>query len=641
MDQKVLLLDAQTGFYRVRRYPVGAFFGPVDLGLHLAGRHRSLNIGVGLFAGSIFPGSNRLFVTGFSPCWRGFYVSSMGGAGLVFDNLGLNTVAIVGKAPVPSVLYLNRAGGEEVEVELEPVDVKSVWAGRSPAGGLQPAGQPREDGRRGVYALMDHVLERFGKRYATDPRILATGPAALATDMGGIVSVPIVQGELTNVDTWAGRGGMGTKLLSEHGIAAVIYGGTFVDEDFRDRKVADAWFEAKYKQKLLAKDMESTTKYRFDPKFNTGGTFGVNYATLKGRLMAFNYRTIFSAEEDRLDMHQRLVVDHYLKQFNDETIVTRQQRTCGEPCTAVCKKMRGEYKKDYEPYQAFGPLCGVFDQRAAERLVRYADTAGFDGISAGGVVAWMMEALADGLLSKEDLGVSEAPRWNAKDFDPVEDSAHNAGIAVEILDSILTKRGVVDLSEGARKWGRRLSRSRGTKLLDRFLYTAFGRQGWMVPNQYWTPGVLAPMAIMGKYYNHYGADFAPPRELGRMCAGRMLKELAMDNAGFCRFHRGWVEELAPEIVGSIFGKKEEFLASTAVTGSRINSRNSSVYWESERNLDFVHTFLRRERDVSGSHDPELASWIDRFEKDKREAGLDWWFEMRKGIDESLREFDRA
>jgi glyceraldehyde-3-phosphate dehydrogenase (ferredoxin) len=386
--------------------------------------------------------------------------------------------------------------------------------------------------------------------------------------------------------------------------------------------------------------MESTTKYRFDPKFNTGGTFGVNYATLKGRIMAFNYRTIFSAEEERVALHERLVIDHYLKQFNEETIVPRHQRTCGEPCAAVCKKMREEYKKDYEPYQTFGPLCGVFDQRSAERLVRHADTAGFDGISAGGVVAWMMEALVEGLLTPEDLGVSGKPRWNPDGFDPVADSEHNAGIGIELLDSILARRGVVDLSEGARKWGRRLSRSRGVRLLDRFVYTAFGRQGWMVPNQYWTPGVLAPMAIMGKYYMYYGTDFAPPRALGRMCAERFLKELALDNAGFCRFHRGWVEELAPEIMGSIFGMKDQFLASTAVTGSRINSRNSSVYWESERDLDFVLTFLRRERDVAKRDDPELSAWIARFEKDKREAGLDWWFELRKGIDESLREFDR-
>jgi len=209
---------------------------------------------------------------------------------------------------------------------------------------------------------------------------------------------------------------------------------------------------------------------------------------------------------------------------------------------------------------------------------------------------------------------------------------------VELLDSIIAKRGVVDLSEGARRWGRRLSRDRGIRLLDRFLYVAFGRQGWMVPNQYWTPGVLAPMAVMGKYYMYYGITFAPPRTLGRMCAERFQKELVMDNAGFCRFHRGWAEDTVPDIFGSLYGMKDELLATTTVTASRINSRNASVYWESERNIDFLATFLRRMRDVEGEKDPQLLEWIGRFEKDRKEAALDWWFEMRKGIDESLREF---
>lgn len=622
MDQKVLLLDAPTGFYRVRRYPVGRFFGPVDLGLHLSSRTQSINIGVGLLAGSIFPGSNRLFVTGFSPCWRGFFVSSMGGAGLVFDNLGINSVSIIGKCPVPSVLFLNRSGGEEVEVELEPLDPAAIW----------------KSGRGGVYAMLDHVYGKYGKRYATDPRVLATGPAALATDMGGIVSVPISQGRLSAVDTWAGRGGMGSKLLREHGIAAVIYGGTYVDEDFRDRKVADAWFETKYKQRLLAKDLEATTKYRFDPKFNTGGTFGVNYAGVGGRLMAFNYRTIFEPEERRLAMHERLITGHYLKQFNEETIATRRQHTCGEPCAAVCKKMKDDFKKDYEPYQAMGPLCGVFDQRAAEKLCHHADMLGFDAISAGGVLAWLMDLLAAGTLSKGDLAVSSAPRWTAEGFDPVEDSAHNAALGVELLDSIIQRRGVVDLSEGARTWGRRLSRERGLRLLDTFVFMSFGRQGWMVPNQYWTPGVLAPMAIAGKYYMYYGQAFAPPRQLGRMCAERFQKELVMDTAGFCRFHRGWAEDTVADIFGSLYGLKDELLAATAVTASRINSRNASVYWESDRDIEFVRTFLVRLRDVEGETDPKLMDWIARFEADRKEAALDWWFEMRKGIDESLREF---
>ena len=110
----------------------------------------------------------------------------------------------------------------------------------------------------------------------------------------------------------------------------------------------------------------------------------------------------------------------------------------------------------------------------------------------------------------------------------------------------------------------------------------------------------------------------------------------MDTAGFCRFHRGWAEETVPDIFGSLYGLKDQLVAATAVTASRINSRNASVYWESERDIDFVLTFLRRAKDVEGEKDPQLDDWITRFGKDRKEAALDWWFEMRKGIDESLR-----
>jgi glyceraldehyde-3-phosphate dehydrogenase (ferredoxin) len=297
----------------------------VDLGLYLAGRHNSLNIGVGLLAGSIFPGSNRLIFTGFSPCWGGFFVSSMGGAGLIFDNLGINMVSLVGRAPTPSLLYLNRTHGEEIDVKLVPLDLPRIWG----------------SGRGGVYALMDHAVEQCGGAYTTDPRVLAVGPAAAATDFGAIGSVPMSRGKLSHVDTWAGRGGLGSKMLQQHGIAAVIYGGTFADEDFRDRSVADQWFQDKYQKKLSAKDLESTVKYRYDPKFDTGGTFGVNFATIGGRLIAFNYASIYMSEAERKEIHEKFILNHYLRQFNEETIQPKLQHTCGEPCSAVCKKMRG------------------------------------------------------------------------------------------------------------------------------------------------------------------------------------------------------------------------------------------------------------------------------------------------------------
>ncbi len=428
--QRVLFVDASTRFYRIDRYAVGEpFFGPVDLGLHLAGRLNSLNIGTGLLAGSIFPGSNRLVVTGFSPAWGGFYVSTMGGAALVFDNLGINMLSIVGQAPVPSVLYLNRKGGEHVEVEIAPIDLQEAW----------------ESGAGGFYGLMQCVNERYRDRYETDPRILCVGRAAAETDFGALGSAPIVDGQITHTDTWAGRGGFGSKLLQQHHICAIIYGGSFVDDDFRDRKVADQWFVDRYEKRLKAVDFEATTKYRFDPGLDTGGTFGVNYAKMGGRVMYFNYRSIYDSEEDRLAIQEKFIKNHYLQQFNRETIEPKQQATCGEPCAAVCKKLRDEYKKDYEPYQTMGPLVGIFDQRAAERLNRHADAYGFDAISVGGVLSWLMECLDTGVLAPAELGVTERPMFQADGFDVVADSAHNADLGIALLDSIILRRGVLDL----------------------------------------------------------------------------------------------------------------------------------------------------------------------------------------------------
>jgi len=619
MYQRVLLVDPSNGFYKTKKYGFDRYFGPVDLGIHLVEKYHALNFGVGIFAGSIFPGSNRMVVTGYSPCWQGYYVSSMGGAGLVFDNLGVNMLSLIGKAPVLSVLYLNRNHGEEIEVEVVPLQPEPVWS----------------EGRKGVYALSEQVYQRFGSRYENDPRILVAGPAALHTDMGGIMSAPIVKGKLSYVDTWAGRGGLGSAMVQNHGIVAIIYGGTVVNEDFRDHKVADEWFQNKYQLRLMHKDLESTSKYRYDEKVGTGGTFGVNYATMGGKIMAFNYRSIFMSEEKRQSLHQRFIIDHYLKQFNEETIATKQQATCGEPCVAVCKKMNGEFKKDYEPYQTMGPLCGIFDQRAAELLNHHCDAMGFDAISGGGVLAWLMELLLDGILQPEELGVTAIPRWEIEGFDVVADSLHNAQLGCELIDAILERRGILDFREGIRKWSRKHSVGRKKALHDSLVYIASSRRGWMVPNQYWVAGALAPMTIMGKYYMVYSNEFIAPRELGRKCAARLKQELILDNLGICRFHRGWAEELLPEVMGSLYNRKEQFLHSVSVLASRLNSRNCPVFWESERNIDFIFTFLKRKREVDKDPNPELASWIEKFQRDKGEAAKEFWYETLKGIDESL------
>jgi glyceraldehyde-3-phosphate dehydrogenase (ferredoxin) len=112
----------------------------------------------------------------------------------------------------------------------------------------------------------------------------------------------------------------------------------------------------------------------------------------------------------------------------------------------------------------------------------------------------------------------------------------------------------------------------------------------------------------------------------------------MDNMGICRFHRAWAEDIMPEIVEQLFGFKEEFVESLRLTASRINSRNASIFWETERNIDFVHSFLLKKHNEDGVDNPKLIEWINRFNEDKNKAALDFWYDIHKGIHESLREF---
>ena len=63
-----------------------------------------------------------------------------------------------------------------------------------------------------------------------------------------------------------------------------------------------------------------------------------------------------------------------------------------------------------------------------------------------------------------------------------------------------------------------------------------------------------------------------------------------------------------------------------------------MFWESDRNVDFVHTFLKRKREVDGDNRPELLAWLGKFQRDKSEAALEFWYDIHRGIHESLREF---
>jgi glyceraldehyde-3-phosphate dehydrogenase (ferredoxin) len=640
-EQRALFVDLANGYYRVERiHARDGILGPVDFGFAEWLRSRATCFGGGAFMGSILPGSNRLIVTGHSPCWNGFYISTMGGAAAIFENVGINYVALNGRCPTRSVLVLRREKQEEVEVEVAPVNIGALWGALGARDDVEAAalrsvaeGASEEEG---FYALQQHLWERYSGTYSTPPRVLAVGPAAIATDFGAIGSSKPGPHGLTHVDCWAGRGGLGSRLVQHHNLYGVVFGGSFIDVDLDDRKLADAYFQKRYTMRMTLKDKESTAKYRYDPGLQTGGTFGVNFAKLKDRLFSFNYRSVEWPTAARLELHKRLVAEHYLKQFNEETIQTKDFAHCGEPCVAVCKKMRGPYKKDYEPYEAMGPNLGIFDQRAAEKIVGFTDAMGFDSIQIGGVLSWLFELCVDGILEPGELGLSERPVFAPDGFLAVEDSQKNAEAACVLVRRIIERQGELDFSLGAREVARRIGARTGKvrEVADRLVVNCASERGWMVPNQYWVPGMFSPMPIMGKYFEHYGDEFVPPRSLGHFNAERMRQELLLDNCGFCRFHREWAEELLPEVFREFYGLEVDLKAHHAELTRMINAHNLSAFWESERVVRLIHGFLRRKAE-EGQKRPELDEWLARFERDPWDAGRDFWYEIRKGVDEEL------
>ena len=244
----------------------------------------------------------------------------------------MNYVALRGRAPETSVLLLNHANGE-IQARLEPIDPHPLWNGYA-----SPDGEPL----LGFYALQQALYDRYAEEYVKDRvRIFCVGPAALLTKEGAIGSSPIKAGRFQPTDEWAGRGGLGSRLLQYHNIVGCVFGGQWEDPDLRDSKEIDAYFLEHFGKSTIKADLAVTTKYHYVPEFETGGTFGVNMRTLNQRIMSFNYQSVYATDDQRLDQHDHFILEHYLKQFNEETIQPKHQTHCGEPCPVACKKFSG------------------------------------------------------------------------------------------------------------------------------------------------------------------------------------------------------------------------------------------------------------------------------------------------------------
>lgn len=354
--------------------------------------------------------------------------------------------------------------------------------------------------------------------------------------------------------------------------------------------------------------------------------------TNRDRLMTFNYQSTYASNDERKAQHKAFVAEHFLKQFNEETIEPENFENCGEPCLVKCKKMHGKFKKDYEPYHALGPQLGIFDQRAAELINDHVDALGFDAIQMGGMLAWIMECVANGVFPPEAFGLPPASEFSFEfatddsDYDVVKDSMANARYAMAVVDAILSDDKAAVFRRGIREAAYALqAQYPAGNPLARAVFLNHGEQGCMVPNQYWVPGMASPMPMMGKYYVYYGNEFITPDALGKKNVERMVYELLTDNSGICRFHRKWSETITDEILIAHYDLDVDFKAHHYQLAQEINALEGrkSTPWETDRMADLFEGYMRYWADM-GLEDPVLMDYLAQIEGDKKAALANFW-----------------
>jgi len=571
-----------------------------------------LFLGAGPLAGGPLLGSHRLLAVFRSPVSMGLHASALGGAGFHLIRAGVLGLVVEGRSRDPLVVRLYWRGGPEAEVW--GLEWGELWrAYREGVAGYR--------GTRGLHALIAGRLGGGARR----SRIIVVGPAAWHTRAGGIFSwAPGEAGMPGAVVDSASRGGGGSVLAQAHGVAGLVVGGPARWRLPRDLlRVVE---EALGKEYARAVE-EATRKYRYDPGLGTGGTFGVNYVYYRDLLPALAYNTIYYGRHVRMAVHQRLM-EWFWRPFQEEVFELggpSRWRTCGEPCSVACKKVWRGVKLDYEPAHAMGPMIGVFTLPEAAGLVELVDDLGLDAIEAGHTAAWIFDMAQRGLASLDILELQSRPS-----LDPLaisrETSRVNARLARTMLERLAWGRGGLTgliARSGLRRAAAVLGELVGRDPLapqDLLVYAAYGVEGYMTPNYYWSPGMVAPLYVLGRYWTHYSPAFHGPEEYARISYERALQEVAVDDAGLCRFHRKWaLPALQPLLeAAGVPGDPLERAARlyARIAAYQVRAGAEPVPWESLKTMDVAAT-LAGELGIQGWQDAvgdreKMHEWWERF-----------------------------
>lgn len=632
---RALFIDVSSRNNWIEDYPLKEITGPVDLGvkLHLE-KYNSWNkpvyhpdnvvvIGAGPLAGTRLYGTHRFIAVFRSPMTYGLHVSAMGGAAYQF-NIGVDAIVVSGRSDKPLVIEISDVGDgkpllDYIEIQFDKLI--NTWRDYK--------------GLKGTYALQQYLVDErrdFFERY--NARCILVGPGSYYTNTGALVSFTLIKGKIDyGSEDFAARAGGGSVLLKAHNVVAIVYGGLYNRAREQPSDLTDIASINKLYTELTGKPytqivIEAGVKYRFDSKLNTGGTLGGNYPHLGVTTPMLHWNIVNMDKETRQRLHN-LIMKNIWEPFNKEAIETKSWKTCGEPCPLACKKVRkGKYKSDYEPYNGLGPFIGVFDIHEAEKIVELADAYGIDAIELGYIIGFVFEAISRGLLKPDDVGLSRVPIMDPAKMGQ-DASAINAKLAVELVEKLafglnpilrlIGERGLRDAAGVLDIMYEDRVRLVGTRFSDLLVYSVFGDRGHISPNYYWTPGLVAPLYVLGKYWTVYTGVFMEPEDFAAKALERAYYELMIENAGICRFHRGWAEKTIPVILERYYGidnpiKRAEEIYKKIARYQRLAGARPKM-WDSKRLIEFI---------AKASEEYGNTKWAELFRKDPVKTAEEWW-----------------
>jgi len=210
-----------------------------------------------------------------------------------------------------------------------------------------------------------------------------------------------------------------------------------------------------------------------------------------------------------------------------------------------------------------------------------------------------LEGLSKGLIKPEDLGLSERPVLDIKEYDN-DYSDRNYRIARELIEKIARSELKI-LSSRIRKIAKDLN------IKDIAVYIPFGEEYDMTQNFYWTLGLILPIVMHGKYFSDYHFIAKQPEEYAEACFNRGLYEYVLENYGVCRFHRGWVETY---IIKEEDLKNAKYWFRKLIEYRKLTNAEPR-FWETNRMIDIVSRLLE-EFNVNISPEEYWNRWYKRY-----------------------------